>query len=138
MRLQLGVLASVTEAQAKSQSFEQVLAGGNTQGWIADPQWTNLAALSRFDGMVVRRRAYTHIQTSPMMFQDKYLFETLAVRNNVFIGSAAMYAWTPQLAQLVAACRFSPGASNCNDARLLMNDWVQSVLAIQLTTFPVG
>lgn len=138
MRLQLGVLASAMQAQAKSQSFELMLAGNNPQGWVADPQWTNLMPISRFDGMVVRRRAYTHIQMFPTRYQDKYLFEALALRNNVFIGSAAMYSFSPALAQRVAACRLAPGASNCDDVRMILKDWVHAVLAIQLTTFPVG
>jgi hypothetical protein len=138
MRLQVGVLNSTMEAQSKSEAFERSLANGNTQNWIPDPQWTNAMPLTRFDGMIVRRRAYTHVKMFPVMFRDKYVFEALAVRNNVFIGSAAMYGWTPQYQQRVMACRMQPSGNGCAEIGTFMADWVRAVLAIQLTTFPVG
>jgi hypothetical protein len=138
IRLQVGVVASAFEAQARSLAFEQMLADGATQGWIPDPQWTTLAPQFRFDGLVVRRRAYQHVQNAPVMFQDKYVFETLAARKNAFIGSAAMYSVSLSRAQQIATCRFTPAANECDDVRSVFNEWVEAVLAIQLTTFPVG
>lgn len=137
LRIDLGILASPLQVDAKSLAFERSLAEKNLQGWIPDPQWTNVAPLTRFDGLMVRRRAYSHIKTFPM-YQDKYIFEVLAVRNNVFIGSAAINATTPQWNQKIAACRNSPMAPDCADVRQFAVDWFKSMLAIQLTTFPVG
>jgi S1-C subfamily serine protease len=138
IKLQLASLPSALLAQQRSLVFEQTIVGGNTQGWVIDPQWTNLLPINRFDGMIVRRRAYMHVQTYPMMFQDGYLFEALGERNNVFIGSAAIYHVDPALSQGIMSCRLTNFAGNCGEARTVTTEWVQSVLAIQLTTFPVG
>lgn len=138
IKLQLASLPSAAMAQQRSLVFEQTIVGGNTQGWVVDPQWTNLMPITRFDGMIVRRRAYMHVQTYPMMFQDGYLFEALGERNNVFIGSAAIYHVNPALSQSIMTCRLTNYSGNCGDARKVTSEWVQSVLAIQLTTFPVG
>jgi hypothetical protein len=137
MHVQLAVLASPLEAQARSQAFEFRMVGGQMQGWMMDPQWTYPVPYSRFDGLVFRRRAYFHAQM-PAMFQDRYLFEALAVRNNVFLGSAATYSMTPAFAQRMSMCRFSPNMGNCGDVVGFLVDWVRAALAIQLTTFPVG
>jgi Trypsin-like peptidase domain len=136
MHLQIGVLGSPAQAQARSEQFEFTWAGDPPR-WMADPQWTNLTALTRFDGLVFRRRAWIHISTMPG-FNDKYAFEALAVRNNVFIGSVTQYFWTPQMMQQLSACRMNAGLPYCNDARIFLGTWVRTVLAIQLTTFPVG
>jgi len=74
----------------------------------------------------------------PSAFQDRYLFEALAVRNNVFMGSAAMYSLSPQLAQQFAACRVAASAGSCESIREFVADWVKSALAVQLSTFPIG
>jgi len=142
MYLQLGNLHdagnAAMEANARLQQFEYAWANG-PQGWIADPQWTNLMPISRFDGLIVRRRAYTHVVYMPAMFQDSYGFEALAFRKGVYIGLASRYGWTPQFAQHANACRMAPQmAGDCTDVIRFMASWVQSVLAVQLTTFPVG
>lgn len=138
LQLTLGLAGSLLEAQSVASQFEQSLSAGDQQHWMVDPQWTYLMAMPRFDGMLVRRRAYTHMRATPVPFPDGYLFETLATRKNVFIGSAAMYASPPGFLQRLNACRFSPAAPGCNDARAFAADWVLSVLSIQLTTFPIG
>ncbi len=108
MHLQIGILASAAQAQARSEQFEFTWAG-DPQRWMADPQWTNLTALTRFDGLVFRRRAWAHNAMYPVGFKDKYAFEALAVRNNVFIGSVTQYSWTPQMMQQLNTCRVTPG-----------------------------
>lgn len=138
LHLELGILASVLEAQTKSQLFEQMIAGREPQQWVADQKWTYQMPVPRFDGMIMRRRAYGHIRLVPYPFQDRYGFETLAVRRNVFIGFAAIYSWSPQFQQQFKACLLSPAASYCNDARTFAADWVKAALGIQLTTFPIG
>ena len=137
MHLQIGILASPAQAQARSSQFEFAWAGSDPQRWVGDPQWTNLTVLTRFDGLIFRRRAYTHVSTMAG-FNDKYAFEALAVRNNVFIGSVTQYAWTPQMMQQLNACRLNTALPYCNDARTFLFTWVRTVIAIQLTTFPVG
>ena len=137
LRIEVGVLASPSEVQAKGLAFENSLVDGNARGWVPDPMWTNPAPLTRFDGLLVRRRGYQHVKMFPM-YQDKYLFEVLALRNNVFIGSAALQATTPQWNQKVAACNVTPTAPSCEDVRQYAVDLVKAMLGVQLTTFPVG
>jgi S1-C subfamily serine protease len=137
MHLQVGVLASAAQARTKAQAFEFAWAV-DPQRWFIDPQWTNLMPLSRFDGLSVQRRAYTHISENIPGFRDKYGFETVALRNNVFIGLATKYQWSPQFLQHSNACRLAPATNGCGDVQQFMVNWVKSVLAVQLTTFPVG
>lgn len=137
LRIRLAVLSSPAEVQARSQAFEQSLVDNKARGWIPDAQWTNAAPLSRFDGLLVRRRGYEHLKMFPM-YQDKYLFEVLAARNNLFIGSAALQNADPSWNQKVTACGAMPAAPACADVRQYAVDWVKAMLGIQLTTFPVG
>jgi hypothetical protein len=137
MRIEIGVLSSPSEVDAKGKAFENFLVDGNTRGWTVDPQWTNPAPLTRFDGLIVRRRAYRHIKTFPM-YQDKYLFEVQALRRNVFIGSAVLQTSSLQWNQKIAACNVTPNAMACGDARQYAVDLVKAMLGVQLTTFPVG
>jgi len=137
LHIQIGILSSPMEVQARSLAFERALVDGNTQGWVPDQQWTNLVPLTRFDGLLVRRRAYDHVKMFPM-YKDKYLFEVLAMRNNVFIGSALMGQSTPQWLQKITACNAAPTVPECADVRQYAVDFVSAMLGIQLTTFPVG
>lgn len=137
MHIQLGVLSSPMEVQAKSLAFERALVDGNTQGWTPDPQWTNLVPLTRFDGLMVRRRAYQHMKMFPM-YPDKGIFEVLAMRNNVFIGSAVILQSSPQMNQQISACNAMPNAPQCVGVVRYAVDVVTAMLGIQLTTFPVG
>lgn len=138
LHLQVGVLGSVAEAQSKAQAFELAWAGGNARGWMADPQWSNWVPYYRFDGLVVQRRAYTHVSDVYPSFMDQYGFETVAIRRNVFIGLSARYRWTPEFSQQLNACRMMPTAPACGEAVRFFANWVKSVLSVQLTTFPVG
>jgi hypothetical protein len=130
-------MGSPFEVQAKSQAFENAMVDGNARGWVADAKWTNLTPLTRFDGLIVRRRGYEHVKLFPM-YQDKYLFEVLAARNNMFIGSAALQSTTPQWNQKIAQCNAVPNAPACADVRQYAVDLVKAIIGIQLTTFPVG
>jgi len=138
LHLQVGVLGSANEAQAKAQGFELAWAGGNGRGWMADPQWSNWTPYYRFDGLVVQRRAYMHVSDFYPSFMDQYGFETVAIRRNVFIGLATRYRLTPDFSQQLNACRMMPAAPACAEVVRFFGKWVQSVLSVQLTTFPVG
>jgi hypothetical protein len=134
-------LASATDAQRKSVEYEISLAGDNPQSWVADPQFTYVAPDTRFDGLIVRRRSYVHIVQSPFgqPRQDRYRFETLAVRGTTFIGSSALNTadWA-SLIQHFARCSLNPSAPECAAIMASARTWAQAVLAVALTTFPVG
>jgi S1-C subfamily serine protease len=137
LHLQVGILASFAQAQSKAQSFEFAWAV-DPQRWFLDPQWSNMAPSSRFDGLVVQRSAYSHVSQTIPNFLDKYGFQTVALRKNVFIGLATKYTTSPQIVQQINACKITPSAPYCKDVQQFLANWVKSVLAIQLTTFPVG
>jgi hypothetical protein len=137
LRIQLGVLASPLDVQARIMAFENALTDGKARGWVADPVWTNGTASNRFDGLRFQRAGFKHLKLFPM-YQDKYLFPVLAVRNSMFIGSAAFRMSTPQWNQKIAACNATPNAPACADAREYAVDLVRAMLGVQLTTFPVG
>ena len=79
-----------------------------------------------------------HVQMLPMMYQDRYMFETLAVRKNVVIGAACVYANSLDLWQRMNGCRLSPNMAGCEQLNNFKLEWVSAVLGIQLTTFPIG
>jgi hypothetical protein len=137
LRIQLGVLASPLDVQARIMAFENALTDGKARGWVADPVWTNGTASNRFDGLRVQRAGFKHLKLFPM-YQDKYLFPVLAVRNSMFIGSAAFRMSTPQWNQKIAACNATPNAPACADAREYAVDLVRAMLGGQLTTFTGG
>lgn len=134
MYLQIAVLDSPAQVIPKAGLFEQTWSHNNP-GWVEDPQWTNLTPLRRFDGLIVRRRALTHFTAGA---PDWYVFEALAGRNNVFLGLATQKLNTPSIAQLAMRCQTAPNANGCDLLRTMALSWVQAVLAVQLTTFPVG
>ncbi len=138
IHLQLAIANSGLEAQNASSQFEVAAGGSEPQKWVQDNQWTYPQLVNRFDGTAVRRRAYVHVQTLPMMYQDRYMFETLAVRKNVFIGAAAVYESSVEFWQRMNACRFAPSTNGCAQLNTFKVDWVSAVLGIQLTTFPIG
>lgn len=134
MYLQVAILDSPAQVVPRATLFERTWSHNNP-GWVEDPQWTNRANLTRFDGLVVRRRALTHFTAgSP----DWYVFEALAGRKNVFLGLATEKLNTPSIAQLAIRCQTAPYTNGCDLLRTMANSWVQAVLAVQLTTFPVG
>ena len=134
MYLQIAILESSTQVVPRATLFEQTWSHNNP-GWVEDPQWTNLTNHTRFDGLVVRRRALTHFSNgSP----DWYVFEALAGRNNVFLGLATEKLNTPSIGQLYVRCQSAPYTNGCDLLRTMLDSWVKAVLAVQLTTFPVG
>jgi hypothetical protein len=140
MEIEVSHMNSLYETQARSLVYENSIAGSNPEFWVTDAQWTYLMPTPRFDGLVVRRKAFRHFQasvTGPR--QDRYLFETLAVRGNTFLGSSAMntYDWTA-IMQSFAPCYTYPNAPGCAEIVNLARAWAQAVLSVHLSTFPIG
>ncbi len=134
MYLQVAILGSPTEVFPRANLFEQAWSHNNP-GWVEDPQWSNLTNHTRFDGLVVRRRALAHFSNGA---PDWYVFEALAGRNNVFLGLATEKLSTPSIAQFSIRCQAAPYMNGCDLLRTMADSWVRAVLAVQLTTFPVG
>jgi hypothetical protein len=69
-----------------------------------------------------------------------YGFETLITRGRAFIGVAGVNsAIQPQaFTQAVQFCQFQPLAPPCAQLRAVMVEWAPYVLAIFMSTFPIG
>ena len=140
MHIEVSVLNSPDAAQARSEAFERSVAGSDPQFWLVDPQWTYPVPYPRFDGLVVRRRAYLHVKPSAFVtVQDRYLFETLAFRGTGFIGSSTTNTldWSSIL-QSGATCSGNPSGDGCAGILAQIKSWVQTILSVHLSTFPIG
>jgi len=141
--VQLALLNSDAEIQAESQQLELNAARGSSQGWYVDPGFTYAMPVPRFDGMVVRRRGYVHVTAAQIGLnqvpQDKYLFETIAARGHAMLfTSVTNNAATTANNQRAMACRLDPAQDGCAAVLSRSSDWVRSVLAVHLATFPIG
>jgi hypothetical protein len=141
--VQAALLNSDTQIQLKSQELEITAAGGTSQGWYPDTAFTYPMAVPRFDGMVVRRRAYVHMTAAQIGLnqvpQDKYLFETIAARGHVLLLTSVMNnAATVSNNLRAIACRANPAQGDCATVINGATDWVRSVIAVHLATFPIG
>jgi hypothetical protein len=97
----------------------------------------------RFDGLIVRRKAYVHLNPALMrpgvVPQDGYLFETIATRHRLLITASVIdKVATVQNNQLSVYCRQNPSMQNCAAVNERTKTWMMAVLALQLTTFPIG
>jgi S1-C subfamily serine protease len=143
MMVQLATLTSDAQIQPESQQLELNAAGGSVQGWFGDTAFTYPAPVTRFDGMVLRRRGYVHVDGTQVALnsipQDKYLFETIATRGHLMLFASVMNnSSTVSDNQRAIACRFNPSQVGCASINSNSNDWVQSVIAVHLSTFPIG
>ena len=131
---------SLPELQQQSLRFEQDSVGGNFSNWFFDKTFTYAAPRPRFDKLIVRRLAYIHASPGPGgMSQDGYVFETFASRNDLLLATSALRTGlTPQLLQRNRACRTNPGAPGCDTVLAAYNLYVRAILAVHLTTFPIG
>jgi S1-C subfamily serine protease len=143
MRVELAIASSDAEAQSDTQRFESDAVKGAIQGWSVDPSFTYFAPKGRFDGMLVVRKGFVHLNAQLIapntIPQDKYLFETIATRKDVVVTETVLNnVATLQNNQLAIICRTSPLTPTCTGINARTDDWVRAVLAVQLVTFPVG
>jgi len=140
IRAVASVDASDPTAQSRSVAYELSLVG--VQGWQVDPGWTYLYPIQRFDGFAARRKSFVHFGFVPNFgpILDQTLFETLVARNGLFVGASALnLKWSPVVVQTQQACRFNPQSSPyCPQALADFNEWAQAVIAVHLSTIPIG
>lgn len=140
LRVEAGHGASLSQLQLQSQKFELDAVGGSANNWFPDSTFTYPAPHPRFDNLLVRRRAWTHgTMGINGMVQDAYLFETFAGRGDLLLGTSALNTGiTPAQAQGWNLCRSNPAMQGCDAMRASAQAWVSAVLAVHLTTFPIG
>jgi hypothetical protein len=102
--------------------------------WQADLGFSYFAPMVRFDQAIVRRKAFLGTAMAPT--QSAYLFETLAVRGQHFVGAAAV---NPNACPFVPAiqviCLQAPGSDPCVRGTGNCREWARLALGIQLTSF---
>ncbi len=127
-RLQPGMI------QGAALQFEESLKDPPSIVWQIDPQWSYAMPLSRYDGLVVRRKAVYGGQFGPGGFSPaKYLFETLAGRGDAFVGLAVVNTdSTPATIMREMSCRQPAECPSLFESR---RTWAQLVLGLQMTSF---
>lgn len=143
MEVELASLTSDAEIQSRSQQNESDQVGGAIQGWYPDPAFTYVNVLPRFDGLLVRRKSFVHMDSTKIapgtIPQDRYLFETIAARGHFLITVAAINNFaTVQNNQKAMACRLDSTGDGCLAVNRRSDDWVRAVISIHLASFPIG
>ena len=107
--------------------------------WQVDPNFSYFIPQFRFDGMVVNRKAAYGLEynyNTMLWNYDKYLFETLATRNNILIAYAVRNNDnTPETINKEALCAQGFYYPYCDQLFADRRLWAQMVLAVHLTSF---
>jgi hypothetical protein len=133
-----------TQLDVQNVSLQYESRSTPTPPWQVDPLWSYVMPIPRADGFIVRRKSLVKMVPNPMNpymppIPDSNSFETLAAKGNYFIGTTAINTkWTPQTLQMQQVCRFSPGTEGCDQFIGEFKTWVAAVIAVHLTTFPIG
>ncbi len=144
LRIELAIVNSDAELQPASVRLELDTVSGKPQGWNHDMSFSYLVPKNRFDGMIVNRKGFIHINPVLMAlntpYMDRYLFETIATRKHVIITESTLNKVnTMQNNNAATVCRLNPmAAPACPAINARTEAWVLSVLAVQLATFPIG
>jgi hypothetical protein len=123
--------------QNASVQFEESLKNPPTLIWSPDPQWSYLVPISRYDGLVVNRKAAYGVQATVLgLLPQKYLFETLAARGDTLLGLAVINNdSTYQTTQQEMLCGQGLRSPICQSLIEARRTWAQLVLGIQMTSF---
>ena len=128
------------QVQQASLGFEHELANRLGGNWQIDPTLTYVFPMNRYDGLVVRRKGNQQLIASPVgpVF-DKYLFETLAARRGKFLGVGFVRKdYNPQMLQLRNMCFAGAPLPQCPTLQAEYRQIAQMLIAIHLSTFPIG
>ena len=141
IEVRLQRLSSDAEIQPTTFEFEASTPSPPSNAWQIDPAWSYWAPVTRFDGFVVRRKSFVKYEFGPYALQtSQNAFETLAVKHGTFLGVMTIDTdWSPTTLQRQFACRAAPmSLADCKDVNNRLKDWIESVIATHLATFPVG
>jgi hypothetical protein len=143
MRLQIAPVNGDAQITQVAITQEITAGGGSPQNWVSDNSFTNVTPTTRADGLVVRRKAFIHIDPTLIgantLPQDRYLFETLATRNGFEINTSILNNdSTVENNKKSLTCRLVPTLAGCDQINQLTDEWVRSVIAVHLATFPIG
>src|SRR5439155_24356716 len=102
--------------------------------WMPDPAWTYTIPFYRPDGLIVRRKAFSHAVPNQFNVPSEYMFETLAARSGTFLANAAIrHADLPlRLCQTGALL-----PAQCPPPNYLQT-WGHAALSVHLSTFAIN
>ncbi len=123
--------------QSAGLAFETQVQGLTQGGWVYAQAFSYPQALPVLGGGVAWRKDWVHYVLLPGVGQtfDGQQFETLAMRGNILLGTAAINSkWTPLVVQTQQACLLNSSVSpHCTEALQDYKDWIESVLAVHLS-----
>ena len=128
--------ANPMEVQAQSLQFEQAVVGAVGGGFLnVDFNWTQINPWTRPDGGVVRRGAYYLTQVNNV----KYIFETLASKNQHFLGVATVrHIYNPVRLGQQQQCFLGIQSPQCAEIREDLRAQVLMTIATHLSMYPIG
>jgi hypothetical protein len=139
MKVKIVTLASPAQVQQAALEYESEIRPP-TGMWQTDPQFTYLTPISRFDGLTVNRKAGIRVEQTVFGYApQEYTFETLATRGQVLIGSSVTNHDATQQT-ILEEMQCAAGAVLPDCPRLISDrrEWARMVLAVHMTTFPIG
>lgn len=102
--------------------------------WRDDPKFTYPIPITRWDGLVVRRKNFLGFQSGTSMTPSADLFETLMTRGTVFVGISLSNTNFDR--QLYQQCLMQSDTPECAVINQQYVAWIASVLGLQMSTFP--
>jgi S1-C subfamily serine protease len=130
-------VATLPHVQLASLNFEKLVSAATQLSYRVDPYWTYAAPGQRFDGLLVNRKSA--FGYSVTQYMSGYLYETLMSRARTFIGVAAVNLATNEaFYQAVQLCKLQPQMLECGQLHEIAVEWAPFVLAIHMSTFPIG
>jgi hypothetical protein len=142
--VEITAAATPVDIQAASVAYEQRLVQLLGAGvWQADPAWTYVTPLVRFDGLVARRKGNAKFVASPGspsgFVADTYAFETLVAKGGFFVGVTAVRSgFSVQKLQQQHQCLAMPGLAPCEVIRAELREVALANIATLLSTFPTA
>lgn len=129
--------AAVPNPQVAAVNFENFVIAETRLSYQPDVRWTYGAPTRRFDGLLVHRKAVFGYDGSQSM--RAYVFQTLMTRGHTSVGVAAVnWALNQAMFQRAQLCQAQPQMPDCSHVRAIFLEWAPFVLAIHMSTFPIG
>jgi hypothetical protein len=131
--IQVTTVPGGSNAQMVSSQFETAAGSPMPVFWRQDMAWSNFTPQLRGDGLMVTRKAFSYFSPpNAGNFPSRYLFETLAVRGQTFLGVAGLR--NNDLAMF--ACGRGMQFVNCPSPDYIAR-WTRLALSVHLATFPI-
>lgn len=137
MYLRGDTAGGLSNVQMASVNFESFVMSDTQLQYQLDPRWTYGGPKQRFDGLLVNRKAATGYDVRQLV--RAYAFETLMSRGEIFVGVAVVnWALNEAVLQKSQVCQLRPQMPDCGQLRAIALEWAPFVLAIHMSTFPIG